>query len=118
MDLSNLASEIELESTLDRVCGDEALLLELLAMLVSDFKHEQAEFVARLESEDYGWLRNKAHHHKGIGANLGVLNFMAAARSLEAFAQSANKAKCKAAFDDMLNTTLRVEQLLKTLTEK
>lgn len=117
MDLSSLASEIELESTLDRVCDDEDLLLELLTMFVNDFKLEQAEFLAHLESEDYGWLRNKAHHHKGIGANLGVSNFLAATTNLETFAKSADQAKCKAAFQDMLNTTLRVELLLKSLTK-
>ncbi|MCR2747413.1 hypothetical protein [Limnobacter parvus] len=118
MDLSSLASEVELESTLDRVCDDKALLVELLGMLVDDFKGEQAEFIAHLENEDYPWLRSKAHHHKGIGANLGLLNFMAAAKSLETFAQLANQAKCKEAFQEMLNTVLHVEELLTNLAEK
>jgi HPt (histidine-containing phosphotransfer) domain-containing protein len=115
MDLSILASEVDLEPTLERVCDDKALLIELLTMLVDDFKQGQRELLEHLDAEDYEWLRRKGHHHKGIGANLGLVKFTAAAKSMETCAQATDKAQCAAAYHEMLEATRRVEALLRAL---
>lgn len=112
MNLTALSTEVDLTPTLDRLCGDAALLLELLDMLLLEFKNEQADFLEHLEQQDYSWLSTRAHYYKGISANLGLMNFTATARNLELHAQSGDAVKCADSINTLVEAAGQIEQLL------
>ena len=117
MDLKILSAEIELESTMDRLCDDEAPLLDLLTMLIDEFKQEEAALQEHLQNDSYEFLASKAHHYKGIGANLGLTHFANASRSLEQAARATDKLTCTNELVSMAETIARLEKLMARVSE-
>ena len=115
MDLSNLSTEIDLEATLDRLCGDSALLLEILDMFLDEFTNQQAGLSSQVHSEDYAGLAAKAHYFKGIAQNLGLLKFLSAIQSLEKAAKEHNASSCIQALNSLCEITDHILVLRKNM---
>ena len=64
-----MSTEIDLETTLDRLCGDSALLLEILDLFLDEFATEQPNLLGRVQLGDYAGLASKAHYFKGVAQN-------------------------------------------------
>lgn len=111
MNLNSLSSEIELESTLDRLCGDEVLLLEILDLFLEDFYAEQPLLLNRVDTNDYAGLASKAHYFKGIAQNIGLVNFLSQIIQLEQAAKLHDSAACQQAIDLLSRTTRHISDL-------
>ena len=94
MNLSSLSNELDLDATLDRLCGDEALLLEILDLFLEDFYAEQPLLLNRVDTNDYAGLASKAHYFKGIAQNLGLINFPPEVMQLEQAAKRNDSGAC------------------------
>lgn len=112
MDMSSLANEMNLVSALERLCGDEALLLELLQTLVEEFKNGQNDLVAHVDLQEFSAVASRAHYFKGIAANLDLISFCNAAKALEQFAKSADPVLCKEAIDHLIDCNQRLDSAL------
>jgi HPt (histidine-containing phosphotransfer) domain-containing protein len=115
MDLSNLSTEIDLENTLDRLCGDSALLLEILDLFLDEFATEQAELSNRVHAGDYAGLCSKAHYFKGVAQNLGLLKFLPEVQLLEHAARQNHSTQCLEALDSLREIARRILALRKTV---
>lgn len=115
MDLSSLSEEVDLTAALDRLCDDDALLLELLETLILEFKNEQIVLLDSVLRGEYGYVATKAHYFKGIAANLEFLHFRDAAKALEQFAKSADQAMCQEEINRLIACSQRLDSLLANL---
>jgi HPt (histidine-containing phosphotransfer) domain-containing protein len=115
MDLSNLSTEIDLEATLDRMCGDSALLLEILDLFLDEFASAQANLASQVRAEDYAGLASQAHYFKGVAQNLGLLKFLSAVQTLEKAAKENNAASCIHALDCLREITNHIQTLRKNM---
>ena len=104
MNLSTLSPEIDLETTLDRLCGDSALLLEILDLFLAEFSAESEQLLTRVNTSEFAELASKAHYFKGIAQNLGLVNFHPNIIALEQAAKRGDAAACLEAID-LLNKT-------------
>lgn len=111
MNLSMLSSEIDLEPTLDRLCGDSDLLLEILDLFLTDFSAEHEQLLKRIDASDYDGLANKAHYFKGIAQNIGLINFLLHIMALEKAARQADSAACLQSVSLLNQTSQRLAQL-------
>lgn len=101
MDLSNLSTEIDLETTLDRLCGDSALLLEILDMFLDEFLGEHDSMLSRVQAGDYAGLASKAHYFKGAAQNLGLERFHPKVKQLELAAREGDASSCIHTLDSL-----------------
>lgn len=101
MNLSSLSPEIDLNSTLDRLCGDAAFLIEILDLFLDEFFSEQPQLLEMSRTGDFAGLSTKAHYYKGISQNLGLLRFLPEVISLEQAAKQGDAARCTQAVNAM-----------------
>lgn len=94
MNLSSLSNELDLDATLDRLCGDEALLLEILDLFLDEFCTEQQNLITLVHSGNFVGLASKAHYFKGIAQNLGLINFPPEVMQLEQAAKRNDSGAC------------------------
>lgn len=111
MNLNCLSPEIELESTLDRLCGDPVLLLEILDLFLEDFYAERPLLLQRVDSGDYTGLASKAHYFKGIAQNIGLVNFLPQIILLEQAAKQSDSAVCLQAIDSLSRISGHISDL-------
>ena len=109
MDLSNLSTEIDLETTLDRLCGDSALLLEILDLFLDEFATEQTNLL------DYAGLASKAHYFKGVAQNLGLLKFLPEVQLLEQAAKQNDSTSCVQALNSLHEIACRILAIRKNM---
>ncbi|MBA4316225.1 MAG: hypothetical protein DCE87_04330 [Betaproteobacteria bacterium] len=115
MDLSNLSTEIDLETTLDRLCGDSALLLEILDLFLDEFAKEQANLLSRVHVGDYAGLASKAHYFKGVAQNLGLLKFLPEVQLLEQAAKQNDSTSCVQALNSLHEIACRILAIRKNM---
>mgnify|MGYP006144127909 CR=1 FL=1 len=113
MNLNALSSEIDLDATLDRLCGDTSLLLEILDLFLAEFSAEPARLGDRVNAGEYAELASKAHYFKGIAQNLGLMNFLPNVIMLEQAAKQADAASCLEAIDSLNKTAAHLLSLRK-----
>lgn len=111
MNLTTLSPEMDVEATLDRLCGDSALLLDILDMFLAEFIAEHPALQDGIHQAEWAALSGKAHYFKGIAENLGLIRFSSDIRHLERSAQAHDLAACTAAVESLLESTLRLQQL-------
>lgn len=111
MKLTALSSEMDVEVALDRLCGDSALLLEILDMFLTEFIAEQQNFQDLLHQSDLAALSRKAHYFKGMAENLGLTRFSSEIRSLEQFANSADPAACNQTLELLMQIARNIQSL-------
>lgn len=105
MNLSNLSTEIDLNATLDRLCGDPDLLLEILDMFLDEFTAEYPNLQALVENADFSGLASKAHYFKGVAQNLGLLTFLPQVQRLEESAKQSDLDNCQQAVHALAGIT-------------
>lgn len=110
-----MSTEIDLDTTLDRLCGDSALLLEILDLFLDEFANAQANLSNRVHVEDYTGLASQAHYFKGVAQNLGLLKFLSAVQTLEQAAKENNAASCIHALDCLREITSHILALRKNM---
>ena len=115
MNLTTLSSEMDVEVALDRLCGDSALLLEILDMFLTEFIAEQPNFQDLLRQSDWAALSRKAHYFKGVAENLGLTRFSSEILSLEQFSNSANLAACIQTLELLMQIAQNIQSLRKAL---
>ncbi len=115
MDLSNLSTEMDLETTLDRLCGDSALLLEVLDLFLEEFLSEQANLSNRVHAGDYAGLASKAHYFKGVAQNLGLERFLPKVKQLEQAARDSDASSCLQLLDSLHNIARHILALRKSM---
>jgi HPt (histidine-containing phosphotransfer) domain-containing protein len=108
MNLSSLSSEIDLETTLDRMCGDHDLLLEILDMFLAEFTAERANLQAQVEKGDFANLATKAHYFKGVAQNLGLLKFSPQVKRLEESAKQNDLVNCQQAVEELADIARQI----------
>lgn len=113
MNLSSLSPEIDLETTLDRLCGDSALLIEILDLFLDEFAAEQPHLLERIREEDFAGLASKAHYFKGVAQNLSLLRFLPEVMLLEQAAKQSDAACCTQAVNSMSQITQHLLSLRK-----
>ncbi|WP_138516301.1 Hpt domain-containing protein [Limnobacter alexandrii] len=115
MNLSSLSPEIDLETTLDRLCGDSALLIEILDLFLDEFSAEQPHLLKRIREEDFAELASKAHYFKGIAQNLGLIRFLPEVMLLEQAAKQSDAACCTQAVNSLNQITQHLLSLRKSM---
>jgi HPt (histidine-containing phosphotransfer) domain-containing protein len=115
MNLSHLSAEIDLETTLDRLCGDSALLLEILDLFLNEFAKEQANLLSRVHTGDYTGLASKAHYFKGVAQNLGLERFLPKVQHLEQAAKEGDASGCIQALDSLREIARHILALRKSM---
>jgi HPt (histidine-containing phosphotransfer) domain-containing protein len=111
MNLAPLASEMDLEATMDRLCGDTALLIEILDLFVAEFISESSNIQNHIHGADYGWVSSKAHYLKGIAQNLALLTFLREIQQLEQSAKQLDQAGCIQTLNALGQTVQRIHAL-------
>lgn len=101
MDLSKLSAEIDLEPTLDRLCGDTGLLIEIIDLFLEEFSAEQAHLSALAQAQEFQTLASKAHYFKGVSQNIGMVNFLRKIIELEAASKLQDTAACQQSIEGL-----------------
>ena len=78
-----LEAVIDRTDLLRRLCGDEALLAEVIALFLVDCPARLATIKLAVDARDGERIRTAAHALKGAAANLSARGVMEAARALE-----------------------------------
>lgn len=115
MNLSSLSTEIDLDATLDRLCGDPDLLLEILDMFLDEFTTECPNLQAQVDSADFSGLARKAHYFKGVAQNLGLLTFLPQVQRLEESAKQSDLGSCQQAVHALAGIARQILALRKNI---
>lgn len=78
-----LTNAIDWEDLRHRLCGDEALIADVIAMFVDDCPAQLEAIKAAVDARDLERIRKTAHVLKGVAANLSARDLVAAAQTLE-----------------------------------
>ena len=115
MNLSPLDKHLHLDSALERLMNDDALLLDVLGMMVNEFRAETEEIRQQEASSNFKWLADKGHYYKGIAANLSLIRFAQLAEQLEREAGAHNKPALKPLIDQLDIESAEIELAIQTI---
>ncbi len=77
-------TELDLQTSLSRVCGNEKLLRNLLVLMHQHYKTAPQKIKSALESEDLELAIRLVHTMKGMPGNLGAHRLATSAEKMEA----------------------------------
>jgi HPt (histidine-containing phosphotransfer) domain-containing protein len=83
MSLEIFSPFIDVDKALDRLVDDEVLFMDVLGMLLDEFKNEKARFAGLIENRLSKEVGELAHYFKGIAANLSIFNVQALAQIIQ-----------------------------------
>lgn len=115
MNLSPLDKHLHLDSALERLMNDHALLLDVLGMMVAEFQGEIEAIKQQEAASNFEWLAEKGHYYKGIAANLSATKFQELAEQIEHQAAAHNKAVLKPLVDQLALESAEIERAIQTL---
>ena len=115
MNLSPLNKHLHLDSALERLMNDDALLLEVLGMMVTEFQGEIEAIKQQESAANFEWLTEKGRYYKGIAANLSATRFQELAQQIEHEAAANNKAPLKSLIDQLALESAEIERAIQTI---
>jgi len=101
-----------LQTTLDRVEGDQTLLQQLIELFTNQSVKTLSEIEAAIERRDSSALERAAHKLKGSVGSFGADKAFAAALRLERLGRNSDFTDCQAAYVDLRREMSRLEEAL------
>lgn len=113
-DDSESGSVADLESALNRMRGDEKLLVELIGFFLEDLPSLTMSMQQGADSGDMPTLERSAHSLKGLAANFDAHRVIAAAREVELAAKLRNADQAKGQLPKLVSRSKELAAHLQT----
>lgn len=112
-DVENTRSPVVWQEILERIDGDEELLLDLINIFLDDTPSQMGKLREALDASDFRAAERLAHSIKGASANMAIMDLRTAAYAGEMAAKQNNLDAAKQAYLDIEREYLRAESVLR-----